>query len=265
MVFELLELRLTKTWVLVGMLVLLYFLEGIFPFYEGRKERVNHGMKNIGLGILNSLVIAVLFTAALFFIEDYTKTNNFGILNQFNLSLLWSAIIAIVLFDSWMYAWHVMNHKIPFLWRFHLVHHTDTQVDATSALRFHTLEIIFSTLGRLGIIIIFGLSLWHILLYEIILLPVITFHHSNVRLPEKLDKVYRLVFVSPHMHRIHHSDINIETDSNYTSVFSIWDRLFKTFRLREDPKKIIQGINPFKDRKWATFKAMLKLPFIYKK
>ncbi|MEE8624697.1 MAG: sterol desaturase family protein [Acidiferrobacterales bacterium] len=259
------QLKLTKTAVMLIALVLLYLLEMVFPFYLDRKGKFAHGVRNLGLGLFNAVVIAVLFTSSVFMAERWSFTQQYGILNVVELPLLMKIILMILLFDLWMYVWHVANHKIPLLWRFHRVHHSDDQVDVTSALRFHTGEIVLSTVARLGIIAILGLRIWHIILYEIFLLPVIMFHHSNVAFPERWDKLYRIIFVSPHMHWGHHSDIPVETDSNYSSIFSWWDRIFATYRLREDPHTIHQGLKQFRDQKWNQFVGMLVTPFLKKK
>ena len=170
-------------------------------------------------------------------------------------------LAAIVLFDLWMYLWHRANHRISFLWRFHRTHHSDTEMDSTSALRFHFGEIIFSSILRLLVIPLIGISYAELLTYEIILQPIIIFHHSNVALPEKLDRILRAVLVTPNMHRVHHSQIQNETDSNYSSIFSWWDRLAGTFKRREDTKTIVFGLTYFRELQWQSFVGMLRTPF----
>ena len=160
-----------------------------------------------------------------------------------------------------MYAWHRANHRFPFLWRFHKVHHSDPEMDVSTAVRFHTGEILISAVLRLGVMAILGLSLRHVLIYDLLIIPVILFHHSNVRFPEKFDKYYRLLFASPAMHRIHHSPERIETDSNYSTIFSFWDRLARSFRLREKTIGVKYGLSEYGGTETESFQALALMPF----
>jgi len=259
---ELQELRLAKSIVLIIIFVLIYLFESIFPFYKNRKKSLIHSLSNLSLAIFNSIITSIFFSAAFLYVSEQDLTQRFGLLHNLNYSFITELIIGIVLFDLWMYIWHVLNHKSRFLWRFHKTHHTETEMETTTALRFHPIEIIISNILKLGIIAIIGFNLEQLLIYEAILLPVIILHHSNMIFPEYVDRYYRILFASPHMHRIHHSDVQKETDSNYTSIFSIWDRSFRTFQLRKDPENIKQGLKNYKDKKWNTFWWILKTPFI---
>jgi sterol desaturase/sphingolipid hydroxylase (fatty acid hydroxylase superfamily) len=170
--------------------------------------------------------------------------------------------LAILLFDGWMYDWHVLNHKVPLLWRFHAVHHSDREMDASSALRFHTGEIVLSGCGRLIVLPVLGMTMPQLLLYELLLQPVILFHHSNERVPARLDAMLRWLIVTPWMHWVHHSRWQPETDSNYASVLSVWDRIFGTFRLRSQPRQINLGLDEDRsERQWRTLWGMLARPF----
>src|SRR5215813_5385924 len=121
------------------------------------------------------------------------------------------AAAAILLFDAWMYLWHRANHQLDFLWRFHRVHHSDPEMDVTTAIRFHAGEILISSALRLAVIPLLGITNRQLLVYEMLLLPVILFHHSNVLIPERLDAILRLVIVTPAIHRVHHSRLRAET------------------------------------------------------
>jgi sterol desaturase/sphingolipid hydroxylase (fatty acid hydroxylase superfamily) len=168
--------------------------------------------------------------------------------------------VALLLFDAWMYLWHRANHAVPFLWRFHRMHHSDPAVDTTTALRFHVGEIVISTLLRLGVIPLLGMRLWQVILYETLLLPVIAFHHSNVALPTVWDRRLRWVIVSPNMHRVHHSDWQPETDSNFASIFSWWDRLGRSFRLRPDVRTLQYGLRELDGNQWQGLWGLLRTP-----
>jgi sterol desaturase/sphingolipid hydroxylase (fatty acid hydroxylase superfamily) len=206
----------------------------------------------------------VLFGAAMLFATEWARQHPFGLLHWLGPHLpawiVW--LLGLVLFDAWMYLWHLLNHKVPLLWRFHAVHHADREMDASTALRFHTGEIVLSGAARLAVLPLIGLTMPQLLLYELILLPVILFHHSNVRMPRRIDAASRCVIVTPWMHWVHHSRWQPETDSNYASVLSIWDRLFGTFRLRDDPVQINLGLDDDQDeRQWRTLGGMLTRPF----
>lgn len=248
-----------KTLIVILFLALFLALENLFPFFEKRKfkSQIKHDVKNIIIGLINVVVVALFFTFLWAKVSVSSFAINFGILNQLNLSYVVSLILAIILFDIWMYWWHRFNHKLPFLWKFHKMHHTDTLMDSTSAFRFHMVEIIFSSIGRLAIIPILGISLSQLLIYELILLPIIIFHHSNINLPKRIDYLLRLFIVTPNHHRIHHSKIQRETDSNYSSIFSFWDKLFVSYNKRKDYRKISLGL----DVKEQSFVEMIKDPW----
>ncbi len=160
--------------------------------------------------------------------------------------------MALVLFDFWMYVWHRANHAVPLLWRFHRLHHGDSELDATTGLRFHPGEILLSGIARMLVVPLLGMSVWDLVLYESILLPVVVFHHSNVRLPRFLDYGLLALIVTPAMHRVHHSRWRPETDSNYASILPCWDVLLGTFRLRSDAHTIRPGLETWAEPAWQT-------------
>jgi sterol desaturase/sphingolipid hydroxylase (fatty acid hydroxylase superfamily) len=171
-------------------------------------------------------------------------------------------MLAVLMLDGWMYLWHRASHRLPFLWPFHQVHHSDTEMDASSAVRFHPVEILLSGWLRTGVVLLLGITLPQMLLYETLLMPVIFFHHSNCRFPERLDKFLRLLITSPAMHRVHHSPVQSATDSNYSSIFSFWDRLGNSLCLPATEKTRCFGLKGFDGVEWQQFKGMLLMPFI---
>ncbi len=251
-----------KTVLAIAVLAFLWCLETWLPLYRERHgNRLKHAGRNIVIALFNTTVIALMLYGIMAVVAPWDNNQKIGLLNLLDLPPTIETGIALLLFDGWMYLWHRANHKIPFLWRFHRMHHSDREMDVTSATRFHTGELIFSSILRLGVIPLLGLELWQLVLYEVMLLPVIQFHHSNVNLPERWDRLLRAIIVSPNMHRVHHSRIQFETDSNYSSVFSFWDRLACTFRRREDVGAIEFGLLEFDDLKWQTILGMLRTPF----
>ncbi len=229
--------------------------------YEGRSRRAAHGAANLALGVFNALLTSVLFAGLILFVTEWARAPPFGILHWVALPdwLVWAA--AILLFDFWQYVWHRLNHAIPLLWRLHSVHHCDGDLDVTSGVRFHTLEILLSATVRLGVLPLLGMTVEQLLLYEAVVLPIVLFHHSNIRVPRGLDRALRTVIVTPWMHCVHHSRWQPETDSNFSSLFSGWDRLFRTFRLRDDPTTIELGLDGYEESEWRAVSGMLMAPF----
>jgi len=240
-------------------LALLWSLEGLIPMFEGRKHRARHDLANLVLGAFNALIVPIVFATATLAVTLWASNREFGLLNQIDLPAWATLIVAVVVFDAWQYLWHRLNHRIPLLWRFHAVHHTDADLDASAALRFHTGEIVFSSVARLAVLPLLGFTIPHLLAYETILLPIILFHHSNIQVPERLDRWLRTVIVTPWMHWVHHSDWQPETDSNYSSIFSVWDRIFRSFRLRKNPRQIRLGLG-VEEKEWRTLRGMILTP-----
>ncbi len=239
----------------------LWMIEGAAPMFEGRGGRMRHGAANLLLGLGNAAVAALVFAAATLFVTEWARSNSFGLLYWAGLPTAARIVCAVLIIDAWQYLWHRLNHVVPLLWRFHSVHHTDRDMDATTALRFHTGEIILSSTVRLAVLPLLGVTITEVLIYETILLPIILFHHSNVGVPASVDVWLRWLIVTPWMHWVHHSDEQPETDSNYSSVFSFWDRIFGSFKLRADPSKITLGLKDVKAEEWKTLPGMLIMPF----
>lgn len=249
------------TLIIVGGLILLWILETWLPAASGRPNRVRHAVRNLSLGLLNALTLGALAAPLITQMSLQSEDAGFGLLRLFHLPPVASTITAILLFDGWMYLWHRANHQLPFLWRFHRVHHSDAEMDATSAVRFHTGEIFISSALRLAVIPLLGIAPWQLLMYESLMMPVILFHHSNVNLPARLDRWLRVVIVSPAIHRVHHSRTRVETDSNYATVFSFWDRIGGTFRLRQDGRPVDFGLDEFDGDEWQRMSGLLITPF----
>ena len=250
---------LVKPLITAGSLGVLWSLEGLVPMFEGRRRRAHHDLVNIGLGVFNAVVVALVFAGATLAVTLWAEGAGIGLFHWLDLPRGLDLVLAVVVFDLWQYVWHRLNHRVPFLWRFHAVHHSDADLDASSGLRFHTGEIVLSACARLAVLPALGLSIGHVLVYEIALLPILLFHHSNVRVPEAVDRRLRAVIVTPWMHWVHHSDWQPETDSNYSSIFSVWDRLFGSFRLRRDPRRIRLGLG-LEEEEWRSFAGMMRLP-----
>ncbi len=239
-----------------------FALEWVVPYFEQREGKLLHDFRNLIIATLNGVLGSFVFAAIIVSLMQWSVDTQFGLLNWLGLSSgVLRLFIAFLLFDCWMYWWHRINHEVPFLWRFHRMHHTDPAMNVSTGLRFHPIEIVFSFLARLLVIPLIGLTFNELLLYEIVLQVVILFHHSNVFLFHKADDFIRLLFVSPHMHKVHHSELIHETNSNYSSVFSFWDRIFGSYIYRNDVHNIKYGIGAYEEDKWQTLSGMMKIPF----
>lgn len=234
-----------------------WFLE----FNRKPARRARHALRNLGLGLLNSAVVAAAFVALWAVVTTWTARQQVGLLHWMALPLVPRGILAIILLDLWTYWWHRINHEIPFLWRFHRVHHSDPRMDVTTANRFHTGEIVLSSLLRVPVLIATGATLGELALYEGLLLAVTQFHHANIGFSERFDRMLRLIIPSPAMHKVHHSREIAETNSNYGSLFCWWDRLFRSFRLNPDPHSIQFGLHGHDDHRRQRFTGLLREPW----
>jgi len=170
-------------------------------------------------------------------------------------------IVAFLILDYGNYLWHVQNHRVPLLWRFHLVHHTDLDLDTLTAFRFHFGEMIGSVFSRGLFVLLSGATASQVLIYELFFEGATQFHHSNTKLPYRLERGLNRLIVTPRMHGIHHSVNRDETDSNYSVIFSFWDRLHRTYKLNNRQEEIIIGVPEYRDAEELTPGYLLTMPF----
>jgi sterol desaturase/sphingolipid hydroxylase (fatty acid hydroxylase superfamily) len=251
-------LALAKRAAPVVLLALFWGWESWRPFFGHPEGRLRHAGRNLAVALFNTAVVGLLFGAVTVAVADWTGRNRLGLLNAFDLAGPLRFVLALVLLDGWMYAWHRANHSFPVLWRFHRTHHSDSHMDVTTATRFHVGEHVGSSVLRLGLIPVLGFEVWNLIVYDTLVLSVILFHHADISLG-RWDRWLRLVVVTPDMHKVHHSDRRPETDSNYATVLSVWDRLAGSYRVR-DPRGIVFGLREFADPAWQTVWGMLKTP-----
>ncbi|NQW12336.1 MAG: sterol desaturase family protein [Alphaproteobacteria bacterium] len=170
----------------------------------------------------------------------------------------WMIAADIVLLDLWIYAWHQVNHRIPLLWRFHEIHHLDEFLDATSAVRFHAGEVLISACVRAPVIILLDIPLTSVLVFETLVLMAAVFQHSNLRLPAGLERALSQVIITPSIHWVHHHAVRRDTDSNYGTIFSLWDRLFGTLSPTPRTAELTIGVERLHD---DGFWALMLRPF----
>lgn len=253
-----------KPWSAFGVLALLLAWETAAPFFlfpKGR-DRMVHGGRNMLLGALNGLVTSFAFAGLWWLAADASARHQAGLLHRIPLPGLGQGLAAVLMLDAWTYAWHRMNHRIPLLWRFHRVHHSDPHMDVTTASRFHLGEIVLSSVLRMPLIYLLGIRLEHLALYELLMFAVVQFHHANVSVGGRADRVLGWFIVTPFMHKIHHSRWQPETDSNYSSFLSVWDRLFRSFRTTADPARLQLGLDEFAGDESQTLRGLLSTPMV---
>lgn len=245
----------------VLLLALFWGWETWRPFFGQNEGRLRHAGRNLAVAVLNTVIMGLSFGYVMVVVTGWTQENQLGLLN--NLGLGWPVrfVLGLVLLDCWMYFWHRANHVVPLLWRVHRMHHSDRHMDVTTATRFHLGEHVGSTVLKFGLIPLLGFDVWHLLVYDTLVIAVTQFHHADISLGW-WDRWLRLVIVTPDMHKVHHSDWRPETDSNYSTVLSVWDRLFGSFRKRDDPGTIVFGLKEFTDPDWQSVGGMLKTPFV---
>jgi len=241
-------------------LAVLWTLEAIAPGLHGPRADAAQRLRHVILGLANA-VLASAVIALLYFADAAAREHDFGILRRSDLSAVLYLALAFLLLDLWQYTSHIMLHNVPILWRFHTVHHHASRLDATVAMRFHALEVAVHALLTIPVVVVLGIGIEAVAIYNLVLLPMSMFHHSNLNIPSGLDRTLRLIIVTPRMHWIHHSRWQPETDSNYSAVFSFWDRIFGTMRTREHPELVELGLDGFTPHQVDTLSGILKTPF----
>lgn len=253
------DLRIFSYGTTIAVGVLLWIIEGFNPWFSHQKRRTLHAKLNLSIAGLNLLI---LFPSGILmaFMLDWSRNAWPGI-GMLALPPVAKAIVIILLIDLWMYLWHRLNHETSFLWRFHSIHHSDSTLDVTTSWRFHYIEILISELLRLPLFMLIGAGIEHLLLYSLFMTPVIEFQHGNISIPPALDRLVRLIIPSPMMHRLHHSRLRSEHDSNYGSMLSIWDRLFGSFLVKDNLDGLRLGLDDESGTDKQKLFALLLRPF----
>src|SRR5262249_48606725 len=217
--------------IIASFFLALLALQEIFPLRGRHVPLLGRLILNLTLSALAFLTaLLVVKPSALHFVS-WTSARSFGLLHLLSLPSWVELFVTFLLLDLSFYYWHLLNHRIPFLWRFHNVHHIDPELDVSTGFRFHFGEVLFSTLFRVAQVLLIGPSLAAFTLYEVIFQANTLFHHSNLRLPIGLERCLNLFLVTPRMHGIHHSQVRAETNSNYGVVFCWWDRIHRSLVL----------------------------------
>ncbi|WP_047416184.1 sterol desaturase family protein [Cellulophaga sp. Hel_I_12] len=250
-----------RSLILVGGITFFWLLEGALPLFKFSYKKWKHALPNLFF-TLTTIIINFALAFLLLKTSDWTVANNFGVIQWVSLPL-WAYILVGVLLMDFIGAYlaHYVEHKIKPLWMIHLVHHTDHHVDTTTANRHHPLESMIRFTFTLMAVLVVGAPIGIVMLYQSLSLISTQFTHANIKLPKKVDAAISWVLVSPDMHKIHHHYVLPYTDSNYGNIFSLWDRLFGTFK-KFDRDAIVYGVDTFPDEvENSNLKSLLKQPF----
>jgi sterol desaturase/sphingolipid hydroxylase (fatty acid hydroxylase superfamily) len=231
------------------------------PLRPERESKPRRIVRNLVLAGTAFAVIPLLQTPALAALWPWMEARRVGLLNRVEWPWAVEAAVAVLLLDYTLWIWHWLNHRWPFLWRFHLVHHADGDLDASTALRFHFGEMALSVPWRALQVVLIGPDALSLGLWQALLVPSILFHHSNLRLPVGLERALVRLIVTPRMHGIHHSNYQNETNSNWSSLLSVWDYLHGTALLSVPQREVEIGVPAFARPGDRTLGRMLRLPF----
>lgn len=240
----------------------LFVLQRKFPLQEQkcsvwRRTFVNLLYSLPGFAMLRLLLVPLPYMAAL-----WAQKNGFGLLNWLQLSPGLNAICGVIIFDYAYYWWHIATHKVPLLWRFHNVHHTDLDLDVSTAARFHAGEILLSVPFRMAWAAVTGIAPLSLLIFEVIFECATQFHHSNWRLPQRVERALNFMLITPRLHGIHHSIVQREADSNWGTIFSFWDRLHGSRRADVAPHEITIGVPAWREESELDVLKLWKMPFM---
>lgn len=246
---------------LIGLCGLLWSLESIVPLYRYQHSRLRHALPNVALTLILVLTnLALSFSSA--FLASFTVRQRIGLFFLVGFPVWIQVIVGVASLDVFAYFAHVLQHKSWLGWQFHRVHHSENAVDVTTAFRQHPGETVWRMLWQLAGILVFGIPLWIVLIYLILSAVNAQLEHANISMSRKLDSILRMLIVTPHMHKVHHSREQKETDSNYSNIFSFWDRLFGTYTSQLNIEKLRYGLDGFDVNERQTLRGLLKMPFM---
>ena len=248
--------------ILVGGITLFWSIESIIPLFNFNYKKFKHAIPNFFF-TLTTIIVNFSLAFILLLVSDWVTENNYGLLNYGQFLPLSLYIIFGVLFLDLIGAYlpHYVQHKVKFLWKIHLVHHSDHKVDTTTANRHHPFESVVRYLFTLLGVAILGANMGLVFLYQSLSVVLSQFNHANININPKIDKFLSFFIVTPNMHKVHHHYVMPYTDSNYGNIFSFWDRLFGTFKSL-NPSKIIYGVDTFfNEKENESIKSLLLRPF----
>lgn len=248
----------------VGILLAMAIWEVVAPRRALTRSKATRWANNLGLTLFNTLLARLLLPGAAVGVALSAGEKGWGLLNWLDLPGWAAGLAALVALDLAIYIQHRLFHRLSLFWRLHRMHHTDLDLDVSSGARFHPLEILLSLLIKMGVVVVLGAPAGAVVAFEIILNGTAMFNHANVRLNARIDRWLRLLLVTPDMHRLHHSVIRRETDSNFGFNFPWWDRLFGSYRDQPEAGHLAMtiGLANYRDPKWLQLHWMLLTPVV---
>jgi sterol desaturase/sphingolipid hydroxylase (fatty acid hydroxylase superfamily) len=244
----------------VGAVGLLWLLEHRRPLRREVEGKLKHTARNLAVAGVAAIALQLVESPVAQPLAALVERRRWGLVKLARLPKWLEVTLAVLLLDYTLYLWHVATHRFPFLWRFHIAHHADLDLDASTALRFHFGELTISTAWRAGQIVLIGVSPLALSVWQTCLLLSILFHHSNVQLPIAIERKLNRVLVTPRMHGIHHSIVEAETNSNWSSGLTLWDRLHGTLRLNVPQDAVTIGVPAYRAAEVELF-DVLRMPF----
>ncbi len=254
-------LELLKLPLYLGGVLFFLLLELTASYRPPSVSKARRWLTNLPLALFNGGIYLLIFGGLIAALLLNSEPGGPGLLNARELPGWLGLIAGVLILDFFIWLWHLLNHQVPLLWRFHRVHHSDLNMDVSTASRFHLGEIMLSGLVRLAVIYTFGISLVAYLIFEILVNLSIQFHHSSLRVNPALERLWALLLVPPFLHRIHHSIKIRERDSNYGVIFSLWDRICGTLVTRVEQEGIVIGLGSHRDFARLGFFRLLLMPF----
>ena len=246
----------------ITMVILIFIVELLFPISVRSIKPYKRWFINFFFVFMNTLILRLLFPILAVSFAAICIKYNIGLFNYFNINLIVAIILSFLFLDFGMWLQHLLFHHVPFFWRFHKIHHSDEEVDFTTGIRFHPIEIIISMMYKFILIAIIGPSIALVIIFEIILNASSIFNHGNIKIKDKYDLILRRLIVTPNMHRIHHSVEEYETNSNFGFNFSFWDKMFGTYKSKSTKgDNLILGLEEFKNNKDKNIFTLMFKPF----
>lgn len=242
-------------------LVFFLFMEFVLPYRKPTFSKPKRWFINLGITAINAVILNLLFAGLVIKAALYVTENRLGVLNLLVLPHWAKTLATLAFMDFMLYVWHLLNHEMPFLWRLHRVHHSDLNMDVSTATRFHIGELLISAVIKISLIFFLGADLLGVVIFESALVLCAQFHHSSLRVPKWLETVLWILFVPPSMHRIHHSVKILERDTNYGTIFSLWDRILGTLKADVDQEGIRIGVGAYPREAGLNLHHLLIMPF----
>jgi len=246
---------------IVGAFAVLVRTECRRPLRGARESKTTRNVRNLAVAGLSAATLSLLEKPVVGPISRFVTEHRFGLLPKLGLPTWLEMPLSVLMMDYTLYCWHVLTHRVPALWRFHAVHHVDLDMDASTALRFHFGEMAMSVPYRAAQVAMIGVSPRALSIWQAFLFLSVMFHHSNVRLPRSLERWLVRLIVTPRMHEIHHSIIREETNSNWSSGLTVWDRLHGTLRLDLPETAIDIGVPAYRDPREVSIVNLVEMPF----